>query len=88
MVGDWISDSMGFAQVRLGLPTALVEDEDRLDLLWRFTVTHFMMMKPNPQPRHVSRLFACVPLGCAQVFANCWHLGGPEEQVAQGAHSC
>lgn len=84
-IGFGISEAL---HVRLGLSTALEEDEGRLDLLWGFTVTHFMVMKPNPQPWHVSRLSAWIPLGCAQVFAQCWHFRGPAEQVAQRAHCC
>lgn len=71
MVGVWIWDSRSFAQVRLALPTTLEEDEDRLDLLWGFTVSHFMVMKANPQPVSLWDVPRCCPRA------------GPAEQVAE-----
>lgn len=61
MVGVWVWDSRSFAQVRLALPTTLEEDEDRLDLLWGFTVSHFMVMKANPQPVSLWDVPRCLP---------------------------
>lgn len=53
--------------MRLGLPAALVEDEDRVDLLWGLTVIHLMVMKLNPQACHASRLSLCPSRMCPAV---------------------